>query len=47
MSFLGVKVSQENGKFVRTVYCKPTFSGVKLIWRAFYLLPTNLVWFIP
>ena len=28
MSFLDVKISRENGKFVTTVYPKPTLSGV-------------------
>ena len=28
MSFLDVKISQENDKFVTSVYRKPTFSGV-------------------
>ena len=28
MSFLDVEISRENGKFVTTVYRKPTFSGV-------------------
>ena len=47
MSFLDVEISQENGKFVITVYCKPTVSGFRLILRSFYLLNTNLVCFIP
>ena len=28
VSFLGVEVSQQQGKFVTTVYKKPTFSSV-------------------
>ena len=28
MSFLVVEISQENGKFVTTIYLKPIFSGV-------------------
>ena len=28
LSFLDIEVSWENGKFVTTVYRKPTFSGV-------------------
>ena len=28
ISFLDVEVSRENGKYVTTVYCKSTFSGV-------------------
>ena len=28
LSFLDIKISCENNKFVTSVYCKPTFSGV-------------------
>ena len=28
LSFLYIKISRENNKFVTSVYCKPTFSGV-------------------
>ena len=28
LSFLDTKISRENNKFVTSVYCKPTFSGV-------------------
>ena len=28
LSFLDMKISSENSKFVTSVYCKPTFSGV-------------------
>ena len=28
LSFLDIKISNENNKFVTSVYCKPTFSGV-------------------
>ena len=28
ISFLDIEISRENGKFVTTVYRKPTFSGV-------------------
>ena len=57
MSFLDVGISQENGKFVLTVYRKPTFSGVyapftklftfyKQIWYALYLIRQHL-WICP
>ena len=38
LSFLDVKVSREKGKFVTTVYRKPTFSGVCTYFESF--LPT-------
>ena len=38
LSFLDVEVSQEKGKFVTTVYRKPTFSGVYTHFESF--LPT-------
>ena len=28
LSFLDIKINRENNKFVTSVYCKPTFSGV-------------------
>ena len=45
MSILEVDISTENGKFVTTVYLKPTFSGVYTLLRVFYLLHRNLVYF--
>ena len=42
MFILDVKNSQENDKFVTTVYNKPTFSGVS---RAFYCLHIHLACF--
>ena len=39
LSFLDVKVSQQQGKFVTTVYRKPTFSGVYVLFDSF--LPTD------
>ena len=38
MSFLDLEVSREKGKFVTTVYRKPTFSGVYTHFESF--LPT-------
>ena len=38
LSFLDIEVSRENGKFVTTVYRKPTFSGVYTLFESF--LPT-------
>ena len=38
LSFLDIEVSQEKGKFVMTVYRKPTFSGVYTDFESF--LPT-------
>ena len=38
LSFLDIKVSREKGKFVTTVYRKPTFSGVYTHFESF--LPT-------
>ena len=38
LSFLDVEVSREKGKFVKTVYRKPTFSGVYTHFESF--LPT-------
>ena len=38
LSFLDVEVSREKGKFVTTVYRKPTFSGVYTHFESF--LPT-------
>ena len=35
MSFLDVKISREKGKFVTTVYPKPTFSGVYTHFESF------------
>ena len=35
MSFLDVEISRENGKFVTTVYRKPTFSGVYTHFESF------------
>ena len=35
MSYLVVKISQENGKFVATVYSKPTFRGVYTHFKTF------------
>ena len=42
LSFLDVEVSREKGKFVTTVYRKPTFSGGYTHFERY----TNLVWFI-
>ena len=28
LSFLDIKIVQENNKFTTSVYCKPTFSGM-------------------
>ena len=39
MSFLDVEISRENGKFVTTVYYKPTFSGVYTHFESF--LPSS------
>ena len=39
LSFLDVKVSQQQGKFVTTVYRKPTFNGVYVLFDSF--LPTD------
>ena len=39
MFSLDVENLQENGKFVTTVYCKPTFSGVYINFESF--LPSN------
>ena len=39
LSFLDVKVSQQQGKFVTTVYRKPTFRGVYVLFDSF--LPTD------
>ena len=38
LSFLDIEVSREKGKFVTTVYRKPTFSGVYTHFESF--LPT-------
>ena len=38
MSFLDIEISPENGKFVTTVYRKPTFSGV---YTHFRFLPST------
>ena len=47
LSFLDIEVSWEKGKFVTTVYRKPTFLVVCTpILKVFYLQYTNLVWFI-
>ena len=35
MSFLDIKISHENNKFVRSVYRKPTFSGVFVNFKSF------------
>ena len=35
LSFLDVEVSREKGKFVTTVYRKPTFSGVYINFESF------------
>ena len=35
ISFLDVEISRENGKFVTTVYRKPTFSGVYTHFESF------------
>ena len=35
ISFLDVKISQQNGKFVTTVYRKPTCSGVYIHFESF------------
>ena len=39
MFSLDVEILQENSKFVTTVYCKPTFSGVYINFESF--LPSN------
>ena len=41
MSFLDAKILRGNGKFVGTVYRKPTFNGVYANLRDFYHLHTN------
>ena len=35
ISFLDVEISRENGKFVTTVYRKPTFSGIYTHFESF------------
>ena len=35
MSILDVEISRENGKFVKTVYHKPNFSGVYIHFESF------------
>ena len=39
MSFLDVEISRENGKFVTTVYYKPSFSGIYTHFESF--LPSS------
>ena len=46
LSFLDVEVSREKGKFVTTVYRKPTFSGVYTHFESFLPTVYKLVWFI-
>ena len=46
LSFLGVEVIREQGKFTTTVYRKPTFSGVYSNFESFYFQFINLVWYI-
>ena len=35
MSFLNITVTDENNKFVTSVYCKPTFSGILTNFESF------------
>ena len=46
LSFLGVEVIREQGKFTTTIYRKPTFSSVYSNFESFYLRFINLVWYI-
>ena len=43
LSFLDIKISRENNKFVTSVYCKPTFSGVFTNFESFIFLKVNLL----
>ena len=43
VSFLGVEVSQQQGKFVTTVYKKPTFSSVHTHFDSFCQRYTKLL----
>ena len=42
ISFSDVSVNREQGKFIKSVYRKPTFSGVRTHLLAFFLVSTNL-----
>ena len=43
LSFLDIKISRENNKFVTSVYRKPTFSGVFTNFESFIFLKVNLL----
>ena len=47
ISLLDVKISREKGKFLTTVYRKPTFSGVYTHFESFLPSTHKLVCFIP
>ena len=47
MSFLDGNILQDNGKFVTTVYRKPTLVVFILILRPFYLAHRNLIRITP
>ena len=42
ISFLDVSVIRELGKFITSVYRKPTFNGVYTHFDSFYLIPIKL-----
>ena len=42
LSFLDITITRENNKFVTSVYCKLTFSGVFTNFESFYQKCTNL-----
>ena len=42
LSFLDIKISCENNKFVTSVYCKPTFSEFSQILKVLYQIYTNV-----
>ena len=44
LSFPEIEVSQEKGKFVTTVYRKPTFSGVHPFWK--FLAYNIQIWYV-